>query len=71
MTVRTCAEAGVGATLPLRIGGKCGPASGDPLDVVATVKAFVPDHSQQDLGPRAAPWATPSGSRSAASMSWS
>lgn len=50
VTVTACAEAGVGATLPLRIGGKCGPASGDTLDVVATVKAFVPNHSQQGLG---------------------
>src|SRR5581483_8497059 len=55
ITVRACAEAGVGATLPLRIGGKCGPASGDPLDVVATVKGFVTDHSQQDLGPGRCP----------------
>ena len=55
VTVRTCAEAGVGATLPLRLGGKCGPASGDPMDVLATVKAFVPDHSQQDLGPSRCP----------------
>jgi microcystin degradation protein MlrC len=55
VTVRTCAEAGVGATLPLRIGGKCGPASGEPMDVVATVKGFVPDHSQQDLGPARCP----------------
>jgi microcystin degradation protein MlrC len=49
--VKTCAEAGVGATLPLRIGGKCGPASGEPFDVVATVKAFRVDHDQQGLGP--------------------
>ncbi|HEY2036143.1 MAG TPA: M81 family metallopeptidase [Steroidobacteraceae bacterium] len=55
VTVWTCAEAGVGATLPLRIGGKCGPASGDPMDVLVTVKAFVPDHSQQDLGPGRCP----------------
>lgn len=51
MTVAACAEAGVGATLPIRLGGKCGPASGDPLDVVAAVKGFVPDHSQRGLGP--------------------
>lgn len=51
VTVMTCAEAGVGASLPVRLGGKCGVASGDPLDVVATVKAFVPEHTQQDLGP--------------------
>ncbi len=49
--VRTCAEAGIGATLPLRIGGKCGPASGDPIDIIATVKAFRADHDQQGLGP--------------------
>jgi len=55
VTVRICAEAGVGATLPLRLGGKCGVASGDPMDVVATVKAFVADHSQQDLGPGRCP----------------
>jgi len=51
ISVRTCAEAGVGATLPLRIGGKCGPASGEPLDIVATVKAFQADFDQQGLGP--------------------
>ncbi len=51
VTVMACAEAGVGASLPLRLGGKCGVASGAPLDVVATVKAFVPEHTQQELGP--------------------
>lgn len=51
ITVRVCADAGVGARLPLRIGGKCGAASGEPLDAVATVKAFKESHSQQDLGP--------------------
>ncbi|MGN6516224.1 MAG: M81 family metallopeptidase [Rhizomicrobium sp.] len=51
ISVRTCMEAGVGATLPLRIGGKCGPASGDPLDIVATVKGFRANHDQQGLGP--------------------
>ena len=55
VTVRACAEAGVGASMPLRIGGKCGPASGEPMDIVATVKAFVPGHSQQDLGPARCP----------------
>jgi microcystin degradation protein MlrC len=49
--VQTCAEAGVGATLDLRIGGKCGPASGDPLDITATVKGFRAAHDQQGLGP--------------------
>lgn len=51
VAVRTCAEAGIGATLALRIGGKCGPASGDPLDVTATVMAVRADHDQQGLGP--------------------
>jgi microcystin degradation protein MlrC len=55
VTVQACAEAGIGATLPLRIGGKCGPASGEPMDVIATVKAFVPNHSQRDLGPGRCP----------------
>ncbi len=35
--VDMCFQAGVGATLPLRIGGKVGPQSGMPLDVSATV----------------------------------
>ncbi|HEY2068410.1 MAG TPA: M81 family metallopeptidase [Rhizomicrobium sp.] len=55
IAVQTCAEAGVGATLPLRIGGKCGAASGEPLDVIAIVKAFRADHDQQGLGPARAP----------------
>jgi microcystin degradation protein MlrC len=45
------AEAGVGATIPMRIGGKCGPASGDAMDVIATVKAAREEHDQQGLGP--------------------
>jgi len=55
VTVEVCAEAGVGATLPLRIGGKCGPASGEAMDVVATVKGIVRNHSQQGLGPERCP----------------
>lgn len=39
VAVRICREAGVGATLPLRLGGKCGPMSGDPLDLRVTVRA--------------------------------
>ncbi|WP_372784617.1 M81 family metallopeptidase [Phenylobacterium sp.] len=45
-----CADAGVGATLRLRIGGKSGPASAEPLDVVATVRAVRERHSQAGLG---------------------
>ncbi|MEO9778935.1 MAG: M81 family metallopeptidase [Sedimentitalea sp.] len=36
--VRICREAGDGATLPLRLGGKHGPMSGDPLDLFVTVR---------------------------------
>jgi microcystin degradation protein MlrC len=41
MAVRLCFEAGEGSNLPLRIGGKTGPMSGDPLDVEATVLKLV------------------------------
>lgn len=51
VSVQICAEGGVGATLALRIGGKCGPASGEPLDIVATVKGLRVAHDQQGLGP--------------------
>ncbi|HWA92189.1 MAG TPA: M81 family metallopeptidase [Rhizomicrobium sp.] len=51
IAVQVCMEAGVGATLPLRIGGKCGPASGEPLDIVATVRNVRAHHDQQGLGP--------------------
>jgi microcystin degradation protein MlrC len=41
MAVRLCFEAGEGSNLPLRIGGKTGPMSGDPLDVEAKVLKLV------------------------------
>jgi microcystin degradation protein MlrC len=47
--VALCQSAGVGARLNLRIGGKCGPQSGDPVDVAVTVKAIVEDHAQSGL----------------------
>ncbi|KPQ05846.1 MAG: hypothetical protein HLUCCA12_13780 [Rhodobacteraceae bacterium HLUCCA12] len=37
MALRICREAGEGATLDLRLGGKCGPMSGRPLDLQVTV----------------------------------
>ncbi len=55
VTVKACADAGVGARLPLRLGGKCGPASGDPLDAMATVRGYAENHSQKDLGPSRCP----------------
>jgi microcystin degradation protein MlrC len=40
VAVRIAFDAGVGARLNLRIGGKIGPLSGDPLDLDCTVKAL-------------------------------
>ncbi len=40
---RIAFEAGPGANLPLRIGGKIGPLSGDPVDALCTVKAVLPE----------------------------
>ena len=47
--VQFCAEAGERATFLLRIGGKCGPASGDPVDLMVTVRRVDPNHSQAGL----------------------
>ena len=47
-----CAEAGVGARLPIRLGGKHGPMSGDPIDLAVEVLGVVPQHSQAALGAR-------------------
>jgi microcystin degradation protein MlrC len=55
IAAETCAEAGVGTKLQLRLGGKAGAASGMPLDVVATVRAVKPNFDQSGLsGSRAA-----------------
>jgi len=50
--VHVCKAAGMGAELALRVGGKCGPASGQPVDLRVTVRAVVPDHTQSALGTR-------------------
>ncbi|HEX4198281.1 MAG TPA: M81 family metallopeptidase [Caulobacteraceae bacterium] len=47
--VALCMEAGVGARFALRVGGKTGPASGPPVDLMATVRAVSEAHSQQGL----------------------
>ncbi|MFO1329164.1 MAG: M81 family metallopeptidase [Rubrivivax sp.] len=49
VAVRICHEAGEGATLPLRVGGKIGPTSGDPLDLTVTVKALRREHRMTAL----------------------
>jgi microcystin degradation protein MlrC len=45
-----CAEAGVGARLTLRLGGKTNVSSGTPLEVRARVCAINPRHEQTSLG---------------------
>ncbi|MBL8698311.1 MAG: M81 family metallopeptidase [Alphaproteobacteria bacterium] len=49
IAVRFCAEAGEGAELELRIGGKCGPVSGDPVDLAVRVMRIVDNHTQTGL----------------------
>ena len=49
IAVQFCTEAGVGATFDLRIGGKCGTASGEPMDLKVTVMGLSPSHSQAGL----------------------
>ena len=48
--VQLCRDAGVGARIDLRLGGKCGPASGAPVDIAVTVMAVDTDFSQPGLG---------------------
>ncbi|RZL88874.1 MAG: M81 family peptidase [Variovorax sp.] len=43
IAVRIAFEAGVGARLAMRLGGKISPLSGDPIDLVCTVKAVHTD----------------------------
>ena len=40
IAVRIAFDAGVGATLAMRLGGKISPLSGDPIDLLCTVKAL-------------------------------
>lgn len=49
LAVQFCLEAGEGACFPLRIGGKCGPASGEPVDLTVTVRAVAAEHTQAGL----------------------
>ncbi len=44
------ADAGVGAQLNVRLGGKTGPAAGDPVDVSAIVRAVSRDGRQSGIG---------------------
>jgi len=47
IAVRFCAEAGLGARIDLRVGGKCGPASGTPQDLRVIVRGCRKQHDQE------------------------
>ncbi len=47
VAVRFCREAGLGATLDLRVGGKCGVSSGMPVDLRAKVMGLAGDVHQR------------------------
>jgi microcystin degradation protein MlrC len=49
VAVSFCREAGVGASFDLRIGGKCGVASGDPVDLHVTVRGLSERHTAPGL----------------------
>ena len=55
IAAQICAEAGPGARFRLRLGGKSGAASGEPLDLDVTVRAVAAEHSQAALGPARVP----------------
>ena len=47
VAVQVVQSAGEGATLDLRLGGKMGPMSGDPLDLRVSVIGIIPDMQQE------------------------
>ena len=50
--VQLCFEAGLGSTLQLRVAGKSGPSSGNPVDLRVTVRSLAEDHAQTAFGSR-------------------
>lgn len=54
IAVRLCMDAGEGARIPLRFGGKIGPASGPPVDAVVEVTRLARD-CWQSFGPTRVP----------------
>jgi microcystin degradation protein MlrC len=54
VAVRLCFDAGLGATFPLRFGGKTGPASGQPIDATVDVIGLAAD-CWQSFGPTKVP----------------
>lgn len=54
IAVRLCFDAGAGASFPLRLGGKIGPTSGQPIDAMVAVTALARD-CWQSFGPTQVP----------------
>jgi microcystin degradation protein MlrC len=54
VAVRLCFAAGIGRKMPLRIGGKVGPSSGEPVDVDCEIIGLTPE-SWQRFGPTKVP----------------
>jgi len=50
--IQICKDAGVGSVIDLRVGGKVGPSSGEPIDLRVTVRAVSANHSQNSGGSR-------------------
>ena len=57
VAVRFCEEAGEGASLDLRIGGKCGPSSGRPVDLHVRVRRIA-ENARQSFGDATMPMGT-------------
>jgi microcystin degradation protein MlrC len=55
--VRMCKEVGVGGAMQVRLGGKVGPMSGDPVDLEVTIRA-IRDNMSQMMGDTAMPMGT-------------
>ena len=49
VAVAICMEAGIGASFDLRVGGKAGVASGDPVDLRVVVRGLAHDYGQTGL----------------------
>jgi microcystin degradation protein MlrC len=52
MVAQICAEAGIGAVMDIRLGGKSGPASGDAVDLRVEVRNVLEAHDQGVFGQR-------------------
>jgi microcystin degradation protein MlrC len=59
--VKITRKAGKGAVLPVRLGGKSGPSSGDPVDIEVTVVSILADYIHQFPQQSGAPALFPAG----------